>query len=266
MEVFRAVVYPEHVMYYADELHTETKIKNSINAIDEISDRKVVWVPKDKTKDFWQKGMSSSEYIAHALEYIAVKHVDDLLDYEDIEKYLDVVDKENSYLVDNIIPDILNYSDIKYIMASLIKEKVSIKNITYLFEKINDYADDSARIDIINKLRLALSRQICKRYLNDDCESISAFELSEKTLAEILVDFDDSEDSLIRIDAELAEKISNAIIKKSKKLNIYNPKLIVPMEYRQIFFTLLSLYINNITVLAQEELGCAFKIESLGEV
>lgn len=266
MEVFRAVVYPEHVMYYADELHTETKIKNSINAIDEISDRKVVWVPKDKTKDFWQKGMTSSEYIAHALEYIAVKHVDDLLDYEDIEKYLDVVDKENSYLVDNIIPDILNYSDIKYIMASLIKEKVSIKNITYLFEKINDYADDSARIDIINKLRLALSRQICKRYLNDDCESISAFELSEKTYAEIVMGCDDSDDSMIKIDADMAEKMASKLAKKCKKLGIHNPKLVVPMEYRQILFTLLSLFMNNITVLAQEELGCSYKVDSLGEI
>ena len=266
MEVFRAAVYPEHKMFYCDELHLEHKIKNSYDAEDEISNRKIVWIEKDKCKDFWQKGMTSSEYIAHALEYISIKYVDDLLDYEDIDKYLNVVEKENAFLVDNIIPDVLTYSDIKYIMASLIKEKVSIKNITYLFEKINDNVDENSKMDILNKIRLTLSRQICKNYANEDGETISAFELSEKTLAEILVDFDDSEDSLIRIDAELAEKISNAIIKKSKKLNIYNPKLIVPMEYRQIFFTLLSLYINNITVLAQEELGCAFKIESLGEV
>jgi flagellar biosynthesis component FlhA len=54
--------------------------------------------------------------------------------------------------------------------------------------------------------------------------------------------------------------------KKAKKLGIYSPILIVPMEYRQIFFTLLSLYINDITVLAQEEIGCLYRIESLGEI
>ena len=266
MEAFRALVCPEHVMFYADELHTDTKIKNSISAVDEVSGRKVIWVPKEKTKDFWQKGMTSSEYIAYALKFVAVKHVDDLLDYEDIDKYLEVVDKENSYLVDNIVPTVLSYSDIKYIMASLIKERVSIKNITYVFEKINDFADDVSRIDIINKLRIALSRQICRCYVNDDGETISAFELSEKTYSEMVLGCDDSDDSMIKIDADMAEKIATKLSKKCKKLGIYNPRLVVPMEYRQIFFTLLNLYMNNITVLAQEELGCAYRVDSLGEI
>ncbi len=266
MEVFKAGVCPKYLMFYADELHTEHKIKNSINAIDEITGRKVIWVEKDKTKDFWQQGISPAEYIAKALEYVAVKYVDDLLDYEDIDKYLEIVEKENEFLVENIIPDILTYSDLKYLMTSLIKEKVSIKNITYIFEKINDFADEGSKADILNKIRLSLSRQICKTYTNDDDETISAFEISEKTYSDIVLNCDESEDSLIKIDGVLAEKLANKIIRKAKKLNIYSPKLIVPMEYRQIFFTLLSLYINNITVLAQEEIGCAFKIDSLGEI
>ncbi len=266
MEAFRATVYPNHKMFYADELHTEHKIKNSIDAVDEISSRKIIWVDKDKCKDFWQKGMTSSEYISHALEYVAIKFVEDLLDYDDIEKYLEVVEKENSFLIDNIIPDILNYADIKYIMTNLIKEKVSIKNITYLFEKINDFADDSSKIDIINKIRLSFSRQICKAHTNEDGETISAFELSDKTYSELLMSCDDSDESLVRIDGTLAESVATKIVKKSKKLGIYNPKIVVPMEYRQIFFTLLSLYINNITVLALEEVGCNFKIDSLGEI
>ncbi len=266
MEVFKAGVCPKYLMFYADELHTEHKIKNSINAVDEITGRKVIWVEKNKTKDFWQQGISSSEYIAKALEYVAVKYVDDLLDYEDIDKYLEVVEKENEFLIENIIPDVLTYSDIKYLMTSLIKEKVSIKNITYLFEKINDFADEGSKSDILNKIRLALSRQICKAYTNEDNETISAFEISEKTYSDIVLSCDESEDNLIKIDGTLAEKLANKILRKCKKLNIYAPKLIVPMEYRQIFFTLLSLYINNITVLAQEEIGCQYKIDTLGEI
>lgn len=266
MEVFRAVVYPKHKMFYADELHTEHKIKNSVNAVDEISGRKVIWVEKEKCKDFWQNSLTSSEYIAQALEFVAIRYVDDLLDYDDIDKYLDVVEKENPYLVDNIVPEILGYSDIKYIMTSLIKEKVSIKNITYLFEKINDFADDNDKIDIINKIRLSLSRQICHQYVNDDGETISAFELSDKTYADLVLACDDSDESIIKIDGELAQKLATKIEKKCKKLGIYSPKLIVPMEYRQIFFTLLSLYLNNITVLAMEELGNTYQLESLGEI
>ncbi len=266
MEVFRAGVCPNYLMFYSDELHLEHKIKNSVNAIDEISGRKVIWIEKDKTKDFWQKGITPSEYIAKALEYIALKYVDDLLDYEDIDKYLEVVEAENEFLVENIIPDVLTYADVKYLMTSLIKEKVSIKNITYIFEKINDFADDGAKADILNKIRLSLSRQICRNYVNADGETISAFEISEKTFSDIVLSCDETEDALIKIDGTLAEKLANKILRKCKKLNIFAPKLIVPMEYRQMFFTLLSLYINNITVLAQEEIGCTYKVDSLGEI
>ena len=38
--------------FYADELHTEHKIKNSITLEDEITGRKIIWVEKDKTKDY----------------------------------------------------------------------------------------------------------------------------------------------------------------------------------------------------------------------
>ena len=266
MEVFRAGVCPEYLMFYADEIHTEHKIKNSINAIDSITDRKTIWIEKDKAKDFWQKGITPSEYIAKALEYVAIKYVDDLLDYEDIDKYLEVVEKENEYLIENIVPDLLTYSDIKYLLVSLIIEKVSIKNITYIFEKINDFAEEGSKSDILNKIRLSLSRQICRAYTNEDGETISAFELSEKTYSDIVLGCDETEDSLIKIDGELAEKLATKITKKAKKLNIHSPKLVVPMEYRQIFFTLLSLYINDITVLAHEEIGCLYKLETLGEI
>ena len=94
MEVLKAGVCPGYMMFYDDELHTDHKIKNSITEIDQITDRKVIWVEKDKAKDFWQKGITPSEYIAKALEYVAIKYVDDLLDYEDIEKYLEVVEKQ----------------------------------------------------------------------------------------------------------------------------------------------------------------------------
>ena len=168
-------------MFYSDELHTEKKIKNSVTGIDAITERKIIWIEKNLTKDFWQKGISPSEYIAKALEHVAVKYVEDLMDYDDVDKYLEVVEKENAYLIANLVPDLLTYSDIKYLLTSLIKEKVSIKNITYIFEKINDFAEEGSKADILNKVRLSLARQICRNYANEDGETISAFELSEKT-------------------------------------------------------------------------------------
>lgn len=265
LEVFKASIYPSYLMFYADELNLTKKIKNSIYDIDKISGRKVVWIEKTKTKDFWEQGIMGSEYIAKALEFVAIKYVDELLDYDDLDKYIEVVNNHNSFLVDNLIPTFLSLAELRFILTSLIREKVSIKDINFIFEKINDYAEDSVKTDLLKKIRLALSTQICKKYRNID-GSISVFELSDKTFEEILENCEDGEDAVVKIDGLFAEKLANKLIKSCKKLNIQSPKLVVPMDYRQIFFGLLSLYMNDITVIAIEELGIETKVEILGEI
>lgn len=265
LEVFKAFIYPSHLMFFVDDLNLTKKIKNSVYDVDKISGKKVVWIEKNKTKDFWERGIMGSEYIAKALEYVAVKYVDELLDYDDLDKYIEVVNNYNSFLIDNIIPDFLSLAELRFIITSLIREKVSIKDINFIFEKINDYAEDSAKADLLKKIRLALSNQICKKYEDAD-GTISAFQLSDKTFEGILDNCEDGEDAVVKIDGDFAEKIANKLIKSCKKLGVHSPKLLVPMDYRQIFFGLLSLYMNDITVLAIEELGINTKVEILGEI
>ena len=263
--VFKTMIYPDYLMFYVDELNLEKKIKNSIYDIDKITGRKIVWIEKNKTKDFWYHGIMGSEYIAKALEYIAVKYVDELLDYEDLDNYIEVVNNTNSFLVENIIPDFVSLADLRFILTSLIRERVSVKDLSYIFEKINDYAEDSVKTDLLKKIRLSLSNKICQKYADEE-GIISAFQLSDKTFEEIILNCEDGEDSVVKIDGDFAENIAGKISKLSKKLGIVCPKIVVPMEYRQLFFGLLSLYINNIVVLANEEVGCNYKLEILGEI
>ena len=265
IDVFKACVYPQFLMYFSDELHLEKKIKNSVTDTDKITGRKIVWIEKEKTKDFWQKGMSGAEFIARALEFCAVKYVDELLDYEELDKYINVVNDINDFLISNIIPDFISLSDLRFILTSLIREHVSIKDITYIFEKINDFAQESTKSDLIKKIRLSLSRQICKANENAD-GVISAFEISEKTLDKFMPNFDESDDSIIRIDAGFAEKLADKLLKKSAQMNIQSPKLLVPLEFRHLIFTLLSNYMNSITVLSREEIGCNSQIEVIAEI
>lgn len=265
LDVFKACVYPNFTMFFEDELNIEGKIKNSIYDIDYITGRKIVWIEKSKTKDFWQKGMTGAEYIARALEFVAVKYVDELMDYNDIDKYIDVVSKKNEFLVENLVPDFISLSDLKFILTSLIRERVSIKDITYIFEKMNDFAEDSAKSDLLKKVRLALSRRICAQYATED-GIINLFEISEKTLESFMPSFEEDEDFIIKIDGEYAEKLAQKISKKADQLEINKPKILVPMELRHLFFTLLSNYLNNIVVLTREEIGCNYGIEILANI
>ncbi len=261
-DVIRVFVHPDCKMFYADDFDTE--IKDAIYDVDAMSGKEVVWIEKKQCKSFWATGLTACEYIAKALEYTAVKYVDELLDYEELEKYINVVDKKNPYLVENIIPDFLTLADLRFVLTNLIREKVSVKDIVYIFEKLNDYAQEGSRFDLLNKLRLAFSRRICKTNM-DENGVIQAFEISEKTLSGLAPDFDD--DDIVRIDADAAEKFAEKIQNEVTRTNSGAAvKLIAPMELRHMLFILLTHYMNDITVLSREEIGCNATVEVLGEV
>ena len=199
------------------------------------------------------------------MEFCAIKYVDDLLDYAELDKYIDVVSKTNEFLVTNVVPDFISLSDLRFVLTSLIREEISIKDIINIFEKINDFAEDCTKADLIKKIRLTLSRQISRKYVNDD-GVIQAFEISEKTLDKLTPSFEEDDDAIIRIDAGFAEKLAEKVTKQAKQLEIDSPKLFVPLELRHLIFTLLSNYLNNIVVLSHEEIGCNAKVEIIAEI
>ena len=265
IEVVRAHAYPEYSVFYSDELHFDETPKEAVCDVDVLSGREIIWLEKSKTKDFWEKGLSGSEYISKILEYYSIKYVEDLLDYDEIDKYIDVVHNTNAFLVENIMPDFVNEADIKYVLTNLIKERVSIKNIVYIFEKLNDYAEDCAKTDLLKKLRLVLSKNICNSLTNSE-GVISVFEISEETLNNFAPNIDDDDSYMITVDGAFAESLADKITSKALKYGVEHPILVVPVEFRHLLFTLLSNYVNDITVLAMEEISCNCPVEIIDEV
>lgn len=265
LEVFRGNAYPGYSLFYTDDLHLDKKPKDAVTDVDILTGKKIIWLENSQTKDFWEKGISGAEYISRLLEFYAVKYVEDLLDYSDLDKYINVVEQANPFLFENLVPDFISPSDLKFILSGLIKERVSIKNIVYIFEKLNDYADDCPKSDLLKKLRLALARQIVKKHVNTD-GFVSVFEISEKTIDELIPSFEEDDDFIVKVDGDFAEKLAKKIAKKAAQYNIDSPKILVPLELRPLFFTLLSNYMNDITVLSREEIGCYYPIEIISSI
>lgn len=262
--VFKGVAYPHYRMFFVEDLNLTRKMKGAIYDVDFITGKKIVWISEDKTKDFWKNGLKAAQFITRALDFVVIKYVDEILSYDELDKYCQLVEAQNPFLVENIIPDVISFADLRYVLTSLIRESVSIKDILFIFGKLNDFAETSTKSDLLNKIRLSMTRQICMPYMNDD-EIIPVIELSDDTFDKLIPKIEENDD-IVKIDAEFAEKLSGKIIKKADSCKMNVPILVVPMEYRQLIFNLLSNYINNIVILAREELGCNFTFEVLAEV
>ena len=265
IELFRAVVFPGYVAYYKDELKGYKVTSDDILLTDELTNKKIIWIPQQKVKDFWVHGLTAVEYIGKVIETIAVEEVSDIMDYNDVNKYIEKVIESNSFLVDNILPDFLTASDLKYLLSCLIREKVSVRNIVYIFEKINDYANEPTKEDLLDKVRLALSKHIIKD-LSVDGE-LSVIEFSDEILDKIYSFFGEDEDeAIVRIEAKDVQDISDALLKFAKTKKITRPIIVVPMDLRHMIFVILSEFVPNLTVLAHEELVSECDIKFVGKV
>ena len=265
VEVFKSLVFPNYIAYFKENLKGYSITDDDIVTIDNITGKKLIWIKQEQTKDFWEQGLSAVEYIGKAIEHISIKEVSDIMDYNDINKYVEIVLENNSFLVDNIIPDFITAADLKYLLTCLIRERVSIKNIIYLFEKINDYANEPSKEDLLDKVRLAFSKLIVKDLVKNG--ELKVIEFSDETLEKV-DSFFDSEDgeNIIRIDAMDVQEIAAKINKLTKNKKLEFPILSVPMDLRHMCFIILSEFVPNLRVLANEELVSDFNIKFIGKV
>ena len=265
VEVLKGLVFPNYMAYYKEDLKGYNISEDDIVVVDCISGNKMVWINQEKTKDFWLRGLTAVEYIGLAIEHISIKEVSDIMDYNDINSYVEIVLKNNSFLVDNIIPDFLTASDLKYLLTCLIRERVSVKNIVYLFEKINDYANEPTKEDLLDKVRLAFSKLIVKDLAKDG--ELKVLEFSDETLEKVSGFFDQEDgENIIRIDANDVQSIAFSVNKIAKRKKLERPILVVPMDLRHMVFVILSEFVPNITVLACEELVSDCNIKFIGKV
>lgn len=251
---FNAKAYNSHTMFFKNELNIEKLPDDSIEEIDPSTGLKTVWIDSEYAKDFWTKGLDATDYIAKIIEHTVTKYIDDLFDYSDINRYIEIVGNQNLYLIENIIPDYMSVAELKFILTSLIKEKVSIKDIVYIFEKINDFADETDKEELLERIRISLARQISNSLTSEQNKTIYAYELSPASLKAF--SGDKSDDEVIRIESNKIEEVIKHI---KDKVNEFSPDekeivLIAPMKIRHLIFLILSQMLPNIRVIAREEL------------
>lgn len=70
------------------------------------------------------------------LESICLKYPFEIISNSDISHIIEFMREKDADLVDKLIPAYLNHSDLKYILASLIKDKISVRNVYYILEII----------------------------------------------------------------------------------------------------------------------------------
>ena len=83
---------------------------------------------------------NNSEEIIKNLKDVCIKYVHQIMTRSDALKIMELVKSEEPTLVNDLIPTFLSSTDIKKILANLIHDGFSIKDILFIFEQLNDHA------------------------------------------------------------------------------------------------------------------------------
>ena len=136
-------VYPGKFMVIADQWDSMKKEvpEDAIIGIDPTYQTQAYWINQEDAKSArLVTAVDATDVIVTHLQECVRKHVDDVMTKTDVLKLMELVRSQDPTLVNDLVPTIISTSDLRKIFVNLIREKVSIKDILFVFERLCDYA------------------------------------------------------------------------------------------------------------------------------
>jgi len=265
-------VYPEKYMVIADEWDEKIgKIpKDAIVGIDPTYTTQVYWVSKENVTAAKNLiAVDTEDVIITHLKNTLIRNVNEIITFADIVKYRMLVESSafSSLYLDKMI-DKISYFGIRKVFVNLIREEVSIKDITLIFERLGEFSIKTTDPDELSEmLRIALKRQISLANI-DENRVMYAVTLSnkwEKRLEESLMQTEFGMRLNLNPDEiqELLELTSSSLSTAYEQYKQY-PVVLCPHKIRLPLYRFLVQNIPNVVVLAYPETVSDIKVENCG--
>ncbi len=266
-------VYPGKLMVIADQYEALGKKlpDNAIASIEPTYQSQAYWLnPQHIGKNDKLQAVDAVDVIVTHLQECVRKYVDEVMTKTDVLKLMELVKSQDPTLVNDLVPTIISTSDLRKIFVNLIREKVSIKDIIFIFERLCDYARFSKEPDILSeRLRAALGRQICLSNSNKE-KVLYALTLSSEW--EKILD-----DSCQRTELgtmfllnpmqvqELIETTATTLMRAQGAVGV-QPVILCSPRIRLPLYQMLERHIPTIVVISYSELITDIRVEAIDSI
>ncbi|WP_015863462.1 flagellar biosynthesis protein FlhA [Geobacillus sp. E263] len=196
-------------------------------------------------------------------------HAYELLGRQETKQLIDHLKESYPVLVEEVTPNPLSIGEVQKVLAKLLKEKVSIRNLPLIFETLADFARMTTDTDILTEyVRQALARQITNQYVIPG-EPLKVITLSgkvEKTIADAVQQTEHG--SYLSLDPERSQSIIEAIAAQLEQHPFANqtPILLCSPAVRMYVRQLTERYFPNLPILSYNELEANVEVQSVGMV
>ncbi|SHG85308.1 flagellar biosynthesis protein FlhA [Virgibacillus chiguensis] len=204
----------------------------------------------------------------HLTEVIK-RHAHMLLGREETKQLVDHLKESYPTLVEEVTPEPLSVGDIQKVLAKLLREKVSIRNLPIIFETLADFGKLTNDTDLLTEyVRQALSSQITKQYTDKD-RSLKVVTLSARAEQAIAKSIQQTEHgSFLSMDPEMQQQLLEHMKEEVEKLTLQEETaiLLCSPAVRMYVKQLLDRFLPQVAVLSYNELEPDVQVQSVGVV
>lgn len=206
--------------------------------------------------------------LATHLTEVIKSHADEILGRQETQNLVDNLKKTNSSLVDEVVPELLTVGEIQKVLANLLCERVSIRDMATIFEVLADYARATKDTEILTEyVRHAMARQITQQNIqNNVLPCITLDPGLENRIAGAVQRTDRG--SYVNLDPETMQKLLRSLQAELPKLTNmgYQPIVLTSPAVRLYFRKLTERSIQGVIVLSHAEIEQSVEIQILGVV
>lgn len=269
-EVGRGEVLLDH--YLAMSPGEEDPDIEGIDTVEPAFGIKAKWITEEMKSRAEMSGytvVDPPSVISTHLTEVLTKHAHELLGRQETKQLIDHLKESYPILVEEVTPNPLSVGDIQKVLAKLLKERVSIRNLLVIFETLADYCKITTDPDLLTEyVRQALSRQITGQYKQEN-NQIKAVTLSgkvEKLIADHIQQTEHG--NYLALDPKTSQQILENIAKQVEAMasKNMNPVVLCSPAVRMYVRDLTERYFPNVPILSYNELEPGIEVQSVGVV
>ncbi len=231
-----------------------------------------VWVgpaERDRAELLGYTIVEPSAVVATHLTELLMTFAAELLTRQDVQKLVDTVKENSPSVVEELLPTVLNLGEVQKVLQSLLRERVSIRNLEIVLETLADFGPRTRDVELLTEYaRHALARQVCSEFV-DEANALHVVTLSPGLEAEILdaVRQNDNGD-YIPLAPERADTIATQTIEAVQPLVAagQDPIVLTSAQVRRYFKRIVERHLPKAVVLSYNEIDPSVKLESEGQV
>ncbi|MFC1517319.1 flagellar biosynthesis protein FlhA [Candidatus Margulisiibacteriota bacterium] len=250
----------------------ELKEKNIVGeeSADPVSQNPGSFVTDDQLPVIQEQGIpaqSPVDYMANHFSEVIKQHADEIMTRQNVQSLLELVKNTNAAIVRELVPDMLSLGQVHKVLQLLVKERVSIRDLSTILERLADYAHVSRDTNLLAEyVRQSLARQICSKYADKE-ETITVLTIDPRLEEMMIGAVHQSEyGSFLALDPNVGEKVLNQLAEQLQSFRRMDrlPIVLCSPRLRPHFKRFTERNFPQLAVLSYNEVVPQVKVQSIG--